>query len=250
MESLFQNRKRREQRSTNRKEKKKKKDVPNIEHKVYEVQQNSIIKSSKHHNPIQYLAESIKILKEERKEQEHDLKAFSKGFSKAVKHISNEYYGSLEKYLDEDEPATVEDNKIDFSKVFGIHQDLQEESNEYIAIDLSTRGKCIDLIEEADIPTEKENTSFNKSDIAPMEIQSTVETDSFKQTFFNEDWSEEILIYVVNNVKMLESSNMESEVKWDDTVNLSSVHISEQFIQEGISASDIMHEEDEKFLHQ
>ena len=55
------------------------------------------------------------------------------------------------------------------------------------------------------------------------------------------------MLDVVNNIKQIDCNNgvATSNVHWYDTVNLSSVEFADYPIKEGISASDILHDEDE-----
>lgn len=58
------------------------------------------------------------------------------------------------------------------------------------------------------------------------------------------------MLDVVNNIKQIDCNDgvNTSNVDWYDTVNLSLVEFADHTIKEGISASDILHEEDEDHL--
>ena len=55
------------------------------------------------------------------------------------------------------------------------------------------------------------------------------------------------MLDVVNNIKQIDCNNgvATSNVDWYDTVNLLSVEFADHTIKDGISASNILHEEDE-----
>ena len=78
-------------------------------------------KQSQHYRPIDYIAEQINFVKEERKVQAIN-NVSSKGFSKATKKISNDYYQKNHIGYDEGETETTSatDTGILFSNVFGL----------------------------------------------------------------------------------------------------------------------------------
>ena len=98
-----------------------------------------------------------------------------------------------------------------------------------------------------DVPSRLENEFVNDSDITPSEINFSIEAVPVSGLSREDVHSDEILVNVINNINNLDSILIQeqSKVDWDDTVNLSSIYIPQNFLQEGISSSDIAHEEDE-----
>lgn len=78
-------------------------------------------KQPQQYRPIDYVAEQINFVKEERKVQAIN-NVSSKGFSKATKKISNDYYRKNHIGNDEGETEITSstDTGIDFSNVFGL----------------------------------------------------------------------------------------------------------------------------------
>ena len=69
-----------------------------------------------------------------------------------------------------------------------------------------------------------------------------IQSDRYELQLLSEDWSDSILLDVVNNIKQIDCNDdvATSDVNWYDTVNLSSVEFADHTIKEGISASNLL----------
>ena len=169
------------------------------------------------YRPIDFLAEQIN-LKSDNKTKH---RPFSAGFAKAVENLAKE--SLLDLYSEEEEMPIVKERRIDFNKVFGI----DTEDKKIILPSNDLKGRCVDLMSLNNVPLESENKYINAFDITPSEIQSTIETVPLYSVSREEDVSEELLINVVENLKNLDliSLQEQSEVNWNDSVDLSSIYI-------------------------
>ena len=199
-------------------------------------------KQSQQYRPIDYIAKQINFVKEERKVQAIN-SVSSKGFSKATRKISNDYYrqNHIDNNEDKSEKTSSTDTGIDFSNIFGLTNnstciDTENSRTSNFEVDRASGsplktsdmpGLPFNMSENIKIGENKNILSHAKNNFLDskrepindmtdssnvIEDHNDIQSDRYELQLLSEDWSDSILLDVVNNMKEIDCNVDNSSV--------------------------------------